>query len=423
MVHRIIPFPRQHETHRQLVGRARPGLGRRRPRLDAIIVPASRPAGNLDHAVTLARAVGCTLVVLCSKLAQAAQVSELLTARGFGQAVVVDIPDGYEHQMLDFTSSRLMRSQLPPFCKSPNGDLSVKRNLGLLLGRMLGWERVFFMDDDIRDVAPADIFATIAMLGRYRSVGMRVTDFPDNSVVCHAHRETGAAQDIFISGSVLATNCLQATSFFPEIYNEDWLFFYDDAHSRRLGGSGRNATQLKYDPFSQPQRAERQEFGDVLAEGLYALLHLGAGAAAATAEYWKDFLTEREKFLVNISSRVSIAAPGIQDKIMDAVEIARKSLAGITPEMCEDYLNAWQKDLRAWARRLQELPHRDSAETALGEFGLQAAAAHGHPSIDELFGHQAEAADLAERSRAIQIPAPQMPAVAPVATPGECAAS
>ena len=233
-----------------------------------------------------------------------------------------------------------------------------KRNLGLLLARMLGWERVFFMDDDIRDVASADIFAAIAMLGRYRSVGMRVTDFPDNSVVCHAHRETGAAQDIFISGSVLATNCFEATSFFPEIYNEDWLFFYDDAHLRRLGWSGRNATQLQYDPFSQPQRAERQEFGDVLAEGLYALLHLGAGAAVATAEYWKDFLTARDKFLENISSRVSMATPGIQAKIVDAVDTARKSLAGIEPEMCENYLKAWRKDLRAWTHRLQALPQQ-----------------------------------------------------------------
>jgi len=34
----------------------------------------------------------------------------------------------------------------------------------------------------------------------------------------------------------------------------------------------------------------RQEFGDVLAEGLYALLHLGPDAAQATSEYWGTFL-------------------------------------------------------------------------------------------------------------------------------------
>jgi hypothetical protein len=42
--------------------------------------------------------------------------------------------------------------------------------------------------------------------------------------------------------------------------------FYNDARARRLGWSGRNATQLHYDPFGQPRRAERQEFSDALAE-------------------------------------------------------------------------------------------------------------------------------------------------------------
>ena len=38
------------------------------------------------------------------------------------------------------------------------------------------------------------------------------------------------------------------------------------------GWSGHDATQLHYDPFAHPRRAERQEFEDALAEGLYALL-------------------------------------------------------------------------------------------------------------------------------------------------------
>ena len=96
-----------------------------------------------------------------------------------------------------------------------------------------------------------------------------------------------------LADSALAVSSPEATSFFPDIYNEDWLFFYDDARARRLGWSGRNATQLHYDPFGQPRRAERQEFGDALAEGLYALLHLGAGAADATCDYWDHFLAAR----------------------------------------------------------------------------------------------------------------------------------
>ena len=74
---------RQYQTHRQLLTLLTHTSARLRTSLDAIIVPASRPAVNLDHAVTLARAVNCQLVVLCSLRAQAAEVNELLALRNF----------------------------------------------------------------------------------------------------------------------------------------------------------------------------------------------------------------------------------------------------------------------------------------------------------------------------------------------------
>ena len=60
---------RQHGTHSTLTPMAGTAGPARSPRLDldAIIVPASRPAAHLDHAVTLARAAGCWLLVLCSR--------------------------------------------------------------------------------------------------------------------------------------------------------------------------------------------------------------------------------------------------------------------------------------------------------------------------------------------------------------------
>ena len=182
MASRLSPFVRQHETHRQLVGSGRPVVGLRVPP-DAIIVPASRPAGNLSHAIALAQAVNCRLVVLCSREAKAAEVMEEAAAASSRRTVAVDLPDDYDHELLRFTSSTLIRDVSPDIFENPNGDLSIKRNLGLLLARILGWKRIFFMDDDIRDVTPVDLYATVAMLGRYHSAGMRVISFPDNSVV------------------------------------------------------------------------------------------------------------------------------------------------------------------------------------------------------------------------------------------------
>jgi hypothetical protein len=382
VVHRVRPFIRQHDTHRQLVGRVLPSISRRFAALDAIIVPASRPAQNLEHAVDLARAMNSWLVVFCSRQARAEEVRVLAEGRQFYRALAIDLPTDYSHKLLQFASTGVTRGELPPACENPNGDLSTKRNLGLLLARLLGWERIFFMDDDIRKVAADDLRATAVMLmGRYRSVGMRVTDFPDNSVVCHAHRQTGSAQDVFVSGSVLAVNSRRPFTFFPEVYNEDWLFFYDDACARRLGWSGRNATQLYYDPFEQPQRAERQEFGDVLAEGLYALLDEGLDIAAATREYWNQFLVARKVFLENIITRSDQVTPDIQAKMVSAVQTAMICLMQTKPAMYEKYVRAWRKDVADWTEIVAGLQRSPSIESALRRLDLKLTG-----SVDEVSG-------------------------------------
>jgi len=373
VVRRILPLVRQYETHRQLAGRARPGGWRAgRADLDAIIVPASRTADNLEHAVVLAQAAQCWLVVLCSREARAADVGQLFSDKGFSKGVAVDLSDNYRHPLLTFSSSDLARAATSIYV-NPNGDLSTKRNLGLLLAKMLGWSRVFFMDDDVRGVSLADLRATVTMLDRYRSVGMRVTDCADNSVVCHAHRVTGADQDVFVSGSVLAVNCQQPFGFFPEIYNEDWLFFYEDVRAGRLGWSGRDVAQLRYDPFENVERAERQEFGDVLAEGLYALLHVGSGVTEATVAYWNDFLATRKKFLEEIIRRADRVEPDIGQNIVRAVQTAMLCLFQVEPKMFEDYINAWRADLLLWAERLETVPRLSSMEEALEALALGAA--------------------------------------------------
>ena len=109
-------------------------------------------------------------------------------------------------------------------------------------------------------------------LDRYQVAGMIVRDFPDNSVVCHARRDAGLSQDVFLTGAVLGVHCNSLPlSFFPDIYNEDWFFFAREAASRELRGVGQ-ASQLKYNPYARPDRARREEFGDLLAEGLFALM-------------------------------------------------------------------------------------------------------------------------------------------------------
>jgi hypothetical protein len=77
----------------------------------------------------------------------------------------------------------------------------------------------------------------------------RPADFPDDSVVRHAQGQTGRDQDVFVSGAVRTVDTAAPVAFFPEICNEDWLFFYRDVVERKLGYSGRCDASFVTIPF------------------------------------------------------------------------------------------------------------------------------------------------------------------------------
>lgn len=376
------PSIRHYDSHSELV--SRPSLtlsaAEKSPALDAIVVPAARPAYNLEAAITLARAMGCQLVILCSRDARPTDVLDLLAARSFFDATVVEIPPKYEHELFEFETTDWIKREFP----DRESDLSIKRNVGLVLARLLGWQRIFFMDDDIRDLDAAALRATVSLMSgespeqQHYSAGMWPVDFPDNSVVCHARRKIGKSQDVFVSGSALAVNCTASFAFFPHIYNEDWLFFYRDARERRLGTSGHTTTQLYYDPFADPQRAANQEFGDVIAEGLYALLENELSAEHSSVERWTQFLADRGQMIDEIIVRALEIPANTRERMLDAVQIARKTLEQITPEMCADYVECWRRDLVLWETRLKKLKEEPKAKVtsitgALHWLGLRAA--------------------------------------------------
>ncbi len=362
---------RQHDTHSALTPMAESwNLPSASLSLDAIVVPASRLAAHLDHAVTLARAAGCWLLILCSGRLDSTEAVKFLAARSYHKAIAIDLPHDYSHKLLCFPELLAMKGELPKACGFYTTDLSMKRNIGLVLARMLGWRRVFFLDDDIRDIAYPNLQRTVDMLGSFSAAGLRVTDFPDNSIVCHANRETGGSQDIFVSGAALALDCESDIGFFPDIYNEDWLFMFDYASAGKLANSSLEATQLCYYPFAKARRAAWQEFGDVIAEGLYTLLHLGLEVAQATHEYWGYFLEARRSFLEDILTRLPEAHLEMRSELEMSVKQAEKCLLMIKPDLCERYVKAWRNDLADWKQRVPGIAAMPSIEAALLEMEL-----------------------------------------------------
>jgi hypothetical protein len=374
---RVLQYP----THAGLIEPSSPPVPSAGAGLDAIIVPAARPADNLQTAIELATETGARLIVLCSFRTHANDVRALLAKNSLPNAAVVAMPRKRGKWSLhDFDTTRWVHNGPgKAVCGTRNSDLSMKRNTGLLLARMLGWERIFFMDDDIRGVSADTVLSTVSLLGTadggYRTAAMSVEEYPDNSVVCHARREVGAYQGVFVSGSVLAVDCRGPFDFFPDLYNEDWLFFYRDAAEERLATRGSFAKQLPYDPFADPQRAASEEFGDVIAEGLYALLHSGLGAEAADEKYWKQFLADRNRVLDDVGRRLSslrsTMRPELRGKISRATGAAQQVLWRVTANMCVDYVAAWQRDLGRWDKVLTNLEGASSIEDALRKMGLR----------------------------------------------------
>ncbi len=320
-----------------------------------MIVPTIRPA-SLQPAVELADQVDCPLVVLCTneEQAQTAHINHCLPSRLTENIFITYVPPAIWDARLDFLTSTHPETDIEASCHI---DIARKRNVALLLARICGWRTIMYLDDDIRDLTASTISAAAAQVAYFRAVGFEIDDYPDNSVVCHANRLAGAKQGVFPGGSALMIDVLGSDSVFPPIYNEDWLFLFDAVRNRSLAVASK-LTQLGYFPFTHSRRAASEEFGDIIAEGLYRLIHERASSVDATLDYWKDALNRRSQLIDDIAMRL-LFQDGTQPVIGSALmslAAARKRLDAITALACVSFIRAWRTDLSNWQSRLADLP-------------------------------------------------------------------
>ena len=361
-------------SHRGLI-RA-PASTQHRVPVDAIIVPSARRAAALQEAGRLAEQLGSALLVLCSKHCDPQRAADSLAHRTGIDLVVLDFPEAGIGRLPTLeTSTVLGESRL-----KRRTDTSAKRNLGLVLARLAGWKRVVFLDDDIAVPDAADLERAAALLDTRDGVGLHIGGFPDNSVVCHANRDTGAPQDSFIGGGALAVPSDRIDSFFPEVYNEDWFFLLGKTMLRPVGQVGQ-AIQKAYDPFASPDRARREEFGDLLAEGLFALFDTSGVIGDADEQYWQRFIAARLAFIEDIKARIEHRTgpvTGHDKQMLESLTASSGRLHFIRPHHCVAYLQAWQRDRERWrgfmagTRPIRRTPQgKPPIEVALERFGLR----------------------------------------------------
>jgi hypothetical protein len=380
---------RHYSSHASLLSSFRRG----KVPLDGIVVPATRNVDCLDEAVRLSATLAVPVVFLCSGLARPTEVIERARKLRGAWCTAVDMTALKSYGNLP----NFATSQFADAIGGSYGDLSLKRNLGLLIGRTAGWRTLLFLDDDISGLSAPSVRRAVGTLQYHTAVGMPATRFPDNSVVCHARRLVlGDQQDVFVSGSALAVNLPAANSFFPEIYNEDWLFLAPHVDLRRVSKNG-TVNQQTYYPFDTPERAARQEFGDVLAEGLLGYLHHNKLDSPPDAHYWNAFL-RRRRDLISIAhetcrrrGRIGLLARDAREALHKAREVSK----GIDPKVLVEYVEAWKADLISWRRHLSGIPTLGDLDKALAELGLQGPnvppQATGEASSVELEGGDADA--------------------------------
>lgn len=378
---RVTPHwtPEQRTSHVGLLDPSHQVAGN--AQFDAIVVPTNRPVEFLRDCIDLARETTIPLVVVCSKRVTKEQVVDATTGEKV-EGWAVDLP---RLPASPFNGISLATSSDRDLLAASFGrtrDLSTKRNLGLVIAEMRGWRRLMFLDDDIFEVSKEDVDALVTALDDH-NVSVLIPDYyPDNSVACHAYRLGGGDQGKFASAGAMGVRCdRDGLGFFPNIYNEDWFFFSEDAANHKIARVGASR-QREYDPFEDPWRAIKEEFGDLLAEGLYTRLDANLDIRGADAIYWAEFIESRADFLSRVAESLAQHPERNRDneearKVRAAqvsIRAAQGQLELIGPKLCQKFVDLWQADLVEWQAYLTTLPRLDSVTSALDHLHLDYAA-------------------------------------------------
>jgi hypothetical protein len=279
--------------------------------------------------------------------------------------IAIDVPGTDRLRLPGLETSRLLAGTI----FEQRTDLSTKRNLALVLSHMLRWKRIIFLDDDIRVPNPGDLGRAAGLLDTHAAVGLGIRGFADNSMVCHAFRAVGGWQETFIGGGALAVAMKPNRSFFPNVYNEDWFFLLDARKRLQQVASVGQVLQYPYDPY-RVERARAEEFGDVLAEGIFWLLDQGKPSSDGDLEHWRDFLAHRKQFIQQVRSMVESQA-GIDStertRMKEALTAALGRCERISPELCVAYMKALAADQDRWQRHIHQVRQKPvpSLEKAL----------------------------------------------------------
>ena len=374
-----------------------------------IVVPTHRDVRksrqNIEIIMQLANG---PVVFLCSGKAKKEAIAELASNYPKLTWMAIDgpyPPEGYsQHFETTYTSIAYGSAR----------DTPQKRNLGLLLARLMGWEMVFFLDDDVA-ITKDQLYKAIDLLhhGNAAVAGFSARSFPDNSVVVHARRLVNGPIDSFIgTGAMAVRTDRPILSFFPHIYNEDWLFLlvYCLFGDQDVVWAGM-ISQRSYNPFQNASRAKVEEPGDILGESLVRLamsirtdLREESSFEAAMQKltklankaFWESEINNRVSFIQETREKLRQTSPltSHRRQALKALDCSLERLlgtdgqSGIRAEEFSQWMQAWMHDLQQWNKLELPSARSRSLEEAVKVLGLTNKYVHGHANDgDNSFTH------------------------------------
>lgn len=303
-------------------------------RIDCCYIPTRDP-GGLDQLTHQLLNKYCDQVVLLPPASmQEAHVDGPLIARVDGE---------FQAWFSALEQLRL----LPQHHSVHRWQLPLKRSYALFRSVQLGHRRIMLLDDDIRFEKEDVLRNAIALLDAFDCVSCPAVDFPDMSSIDHISSDLGKPESVFLSGACMLLNIKSPPAqFFPQIYNEDWLFLLSVPKNRIACGGV--TKQKPYDPFTN-HRVTFQERGDLVAPAC-VLFGRGDPQALSSRGFWRDRIRERHSHLAALGELASS-----QDKthLRDLLRLAEKELETVNEDWCANLVASLARDQQSWLRLLE----------------------------------------------------------------------
>ena len=328
-----------------------------------IVMPSTRRPELASCSLESISSIPCSKLVIVSDVDDANLYARALSSGN--EAKIISIANMFEHlrsRIRDEDDVKVVHDLCIPRTrrsKTRAWDLAEKRNAALIYGVLHGYRTLILIDDDIGKIGAGILDQAVAASSGLALLGIPVGWFPDLSVVDHARRVLCGCCNNFIAGNCLIVALTKVMGYFAPVYNEDWLFIF--AHKRSEVGylSDRVVSQVEYTPFD-PELAAWQEFGDLLAEGIFTAWAGDAIEQIFLERFWKSCLRRRRTCLEEMTKRCLLApaAPKIQE-LLPCVRAAQGASAKIDVWMLTEFVHEYRRTCERFCRlhlRLRELP-------------------------------------------------------------------